>query len=431
MTTIIIGPTGITGLSLSPGLTLGTGLVIGFGPFTGIIFQGAGGLTSSTLATEQVADVFAGSGLLSVTTLETIREAATFLGAGSLTAATIQAIKGVTEQFNGAGSLSALVSLALTASETLGGAGSLTGSVTSATAAFAEFDSAGSLSATTRQTDQVSGAFAGTGGLTATFFETIREAAIFAGSGGMSVPLHSLSFVAASSQFLSTTGNPSTNTQKFTIATWFKRSSNAVQGGVYRAENALGSVFYFEVYFSADDRLNIINSNGVSQNVQKISLTTYPDTASWHHLVVAVDTTQATADNRVRLYVDGAEVTSWDTDLNPAQNTNLNNNYAAEYLIGALSGILSGIITGVTNYYNGNFSEFYYIDGQQLTPSSFITDTPGLPKVYSGTYTGVFDFYLNFSNIASTTTLGADGSGEGNNWTLNNMTTANASTDYP
>ena len=50
---------------------------------------------------------------------------------------------------------------------------------------------------------------------------------------------------------------------------------------------------------------------------------------------------------------------------------------------------------------------------------------------YSGTYAGVFDFFLPFSNGTSTTTLGADSSGESTNWTLNNMTTANQSTDYP
>jgi hypothetical protein len=125
------------------------------------------------------------------------------------------------------------------------------------------------------------------------------------------------------------------------------------------------------------------------------------------------------------LYIDGTLVSSFSASSYPTQNTNLPMNFAHTYGIGAQ------IPTGVSNYFNGKLAQLYYIDGQQLTPSSFITGTPGVPKTFSGSYTGTFDFFLPFSNGTSTTTLGADGSGESNNWTLNNMTTANQSTDYP
>jgi hypothetical protein len=136
-----------------------------------------------------------------------------------------------------------------------------------------------------------------------------------------------------------------------------------------------------------------------------------------------VDTTQVTAANSVQLFFDGTLVAAFSTATYPAQNTNFGNNSASTFFIGANF--------TPANFFNGKLAQVYYIDGQQLTPTSFISGTPGLPISYTGTYSGTFDFFLSFSNGASTVTLGADGSGEGNNWTLNNMTTANQSTDYP
>ncbi|MFZ0867800.1 MAG: LamG-like jellyroll fold domain-containing protein [Candidatus Sulfotelmatobacter sp.] len=418
MTQIIIGPTGTSGLSVSTGLRFGSGLILGYGAFEGIIFIGAGGLIPSTEETIREAAQFRGSGALSLSTIQTTHIAATFRGAGSLlaSAAVVDII------YRGTGSMSALADLGNAGLANFNGATSLSASATLAEAGFAAFSGAGVMSVVTRETEQEAAALAGTGRLSVTVFGAIHATATFAGSGSLSLPLFSLIFSEASSQYLSATGNVGINTQKFTIAKWFKRTSTGSTMGLYRAENGLGGALYFDVSFGFDDRLNIINNNGVTENVQKVTNATYTDTASWHHLCVAVDTTQLIADNRIRLYVDGTEVTSWNVDTNPAQNTNLNNNFAAEYLIGALPS---------SAYFDGKLSQYYYIDGQQLTPSSFISGTPGAPIAYTGTYTGVFDFYLNFSEGASVTTLGNDYSGEGNNWTLNNMTIANQSSDYP
>ena len=145
---------------------------------------------------------------------------------------------------------------------------------------------------------------------------------------------------------------------------------------------------------------------------------------NWHNILYAIDTTQATSTNRLKAYLDGT-LLSYSTTTFPTQNANLSTALADAYYFGNVFSNLG------TTYFDGKMAQVYYIDGQQLTPSSFITGTPGVPKTYSGTYTGHFDFFLPFSNGTSTTTLGADSSGESNNWTLNNMTTANQSTDYP
>lgn len=239
-------------------------------------------------------------------------------------------------------------------------------------------------------------------------------------SGPVSIATNSLIFTAASSQFLSATGKVTLNQQKFTFATWFKYTA----AGTNQFLMAFGDGTtnnQIQVSLRTTGVIRFVALAAAATVVSVPTTATFTD-ANWHHLVVAVDTTQAVAANSVLIYVDGT-LQAVSSPTYAAQNTNLLNNFAAQYMIGGQA--------GPTLLLNGKLAQVYYIDGQQLTPSSFITGTPGVPKTYSGTYAGAFDFFLPFSNGASTTTLGADGSGEGNNWTLNAMTTANQSTDHP
>jgi len=233
---------------------------------------------------------------------------------------------------------------------------------------------------------------------------------------------NSLIFTSASSQNLTATGKTSINQQKFTISFWFKQSSTGATRVLFDFSDGTNNN---KVLFELDstNRAQLIGNVSGSTVMQIVPSATYTDTASWHHWCVAVDTTQVTAANRIKLYFDGTLITAFTTNTIPAQNTNLGNNFASTYYIGSAH-------TGV-QFYNGNLAQVYYIDGQQLTPASFISGTPGIPITYSGSYTGTFDFFLSFSDATSTTTLGLDSSGENNNWTLNNMTTANQSPDYP
>lgn len=232
---------------------------------------------------------------------------------------------------------------------------------------------------------------------------------------------NSLIFTAASSQYLSSAGSASANQQKFTIATWFKRASTGTNATIFATENA-GENELVILQFTTSNVLTFQTEGGGTTAL--VTNATYTDTSNWHHVLIGVDTTQATAANRAILYVDGSLISSFSTSTYPTQNANLFTNLTSSSFIGSQQ-------TAPASLFNGKLAQVYYIDGQQLTPSSFITGTPGLPKTYSGTYTGHFDFFLPFSNGTSTTTLGADSSGESNNWTLNNMTTANQSTDYP
>jgi hypothetical protein len=177
---------------------------------------------------------------------------------------------------------------------------------------------------------------------------------------------------------------------------------------------------WFELRFISD----FLYIAGYSTN-WRITSQVFRDPSAWYHIVLSVDTTQATANDRLKLYVNGTQVTTFSTTNNPTQNADLGVNQAAATYIGFSN----------TQYFDGYLTEINFIDGQALTPSDFgETDSAtGVwkPKAYSGTY-GTNGFYLKFADNSGTTstTLGKDSSGNGNNWTPNNFSvTAGAGND--
>jgi hypothetical protein len=153
--------------------------------------------------------------------------------------------------------------------------------------------------------------------------------------------------------------------------------------------------------------------------IYQISTTpVYRDPSAWYHIVWTKDTTQATDTNRMKLYVNGVQVTTFNTASYPTLNSEsyINNNVAHHL----------GTTETTDLFFNGYMTEVNFIDGQALTPSSFGQTHPDTgvwqPKRYAGSY-GTNGFYLNFSDNSNTTaaTLGADYSGNGNNWTPNNF----------
>lgn len=232
--------------------------------------------------------------------------------------------------------------------------------------------------------------------------------------GPASIATNSLVLASASSQYLSATGKTGINQQKFTFACWFKTTT------------AIGQTFFYFGDGTSSNRViaqmtagGQLRFQGNTSGTSTFTLTTSGafNDGNWHSFVAAMDTTQATANNRGIIWADGTQP-ALGTNTQPSQNANLSNNFAATYAIGAVEPVVS--------FFNGKLAQCYYIDGQQLTPSSFITGTPGVPKTYSGVYAGTFDFFLPFSNGAA---LGTDNSGEGNNWAPQNSPTQ--SSDHP
>ena len=229
----------------------------------------------------------------------------------------------------------------------------------------------------------------------------------------------SLRFNSADATYLNRTFTTPTNNLIWTWSAWIKRSDNA---NPYlfttTATDGAGGYIYFVgslVYW--DDRqagnATVLNTSAV-----------YRDQSAWYHLMVVTDRTQATASNRAKMYVNGSQVTAFQTADYPNQNEASQFNSAIPHYISAYS-----------SYFNGYMTEINFVDGQALTPSSFgqTNASTGVwePIAYTGTY-GNNGFYLNFSDNSNTTaaTLGKDYSGNGNNWTPNNFSvTAGAGND--
>lgn len=245
---------------------------------------------------------------------------------------------------------------------------------------------------------------------------------------------------ASATGYLSRTPASAGDRQKWTFSTWVKRSNIGAEGELIGTSTGTTDAQTFEFFFGSDNKLTVGQWNITLLATSAV----YRDPAAWYHAILVLDTTQATASNRLRMYVNGSEVTSFSTDTrsaNIAQNANMPFNTALLHSIGAMN---YSFVPTFGRQFDGYFAETYFIDGQALTPSSFgSTNTlTGVwqPAPYTGTY-GTNGFYLPFTDNSALTTssnagLGKDFSGNGNYWTTNNIsitsgTTYDSMTDVP
>lgn len=247
----------------------------------------------------------------------------------------------------------------------------------------------------------------------------LHNSTIIAGASGSQATGYNLtkSLRFRSSAYLSRTPASAGNRKTWTWSAWVKRGSLSSNQFLLSTGSAGSSDA--SIYFSGSDFFKFEDRSG--SNITTAAV--YRDPSAWYHLMVVVDTTQATSSNRFKLYVNGLQITSFDgTPTYPSQNADLYINNNTLHYIGRRSDGL---------YFDGYQTELNLIDGQALTPSSFgeYSTSTGVwkPKKYSGTY-GTNGFYLPFSDNSSTTTLGYDKSGNSNNWTTNNISLTAGST---
>ena len=231
----------------------------------------------------------------------------------------------------------------------------------------------------------------------------------------------SLMFEVADTSYLERTPGSASNRRTWTYSVWVKKVTQ------------LDSAY---VIFSAHDNTNENDAGygwigiygaklyfGGGSTNWRITNQKFRDVGAWYHIVVAMDTTDGTAGDRVKIYLNGEEITSFQTSNNPDQNEDLAFNSTIEHQIGAIN-------YSNRNYWDGYMAEANFIDGSQLTASSF-GETDGatgqwIPKKYTGSY-GTNGFYLKFVSGA----LGTDSSGEGNNYTANNLANGDVMLDTP
>ena len=162
-----------------------------------------------------------------------------------------------------------------------------------------------------------------------------------------------------------------------------------------------------------------------AQQALIVSNRLFKDPSAWYHFVLAFDTDQSTDTDRMKLYVNGVQETSFSSVAYPSQNADMafgfhsddGNNSGDDEVIGDYDAAESS-----TYHVNGCLAEFHYIDGQQLTQSSFGEFNNGIwiPKEYTGSH-GTIGYHLKFdqtgTGTASSTTIGADSSGNNNHFT--------------
>ncbi len=236
-------------------------------------------------------------------------------------------------------------------------------------------------------------------------------------AGGYEVA-NSLRFNEPSSDKLTRSNGTPTSQQKFTHSVWVKRSTVGnfdIMQGFYSDSNN-----YCAISFLDSDRLDFINYEG-STTVRKITTAKFRDVSAWYHICVAVDTTQGTANDRVKMYVNGVLQTVFDANTAPSQNANLGVDLSTQAV-----GVGEG---GGIGYLQGYLAESVYIDGQQLDPTSFgeFDSDSGIwkPIDVSGLTFGTNGFYLDYEDSSA---LGNDAAGS-NNFTVNNLTATDQTTD--
>ena len=209
------------------------------------------------------------------------------------------------------------------------------------------------------------------------------------------------------------TGGSDGSSTKHTISVWVKRTELGVDSEPVSA----GGIGRFR--FESDDTFNYQFRSGK----ELITTRVFRDTSAWYHIVAAADSSQATASNRMKLYVNGVQVTDFGTanyqdqdQASPAWGKN------------TTYSLRVGAAASSTRNFNGYIAEMYYIDGQTLDPTSFgeFDSNTGIwkPKKFSGTY-GSLDTYLDFkdsSNLGNNVTGGTD-------MNANNITVADQATD--
>jgi len=187
------------------------------------------------------------------------------------------------------------------------------------------------------------------------------------------------------------------------------------------------------IYFSdPDGYVGIFSRTSGSADIAYNSNGRFRDPSAWYHVVVAIDTTQGTAGNRFKMYINGTQYTDWGTATAPSQNASLPILNKAAQTVGG--GYGSSSVSSMADSY---LADFYYIDGQQLDASNFgETNDNGvwIPKKYLGTY-GTNGFKLEFqqtgTGTASASTIGADTSGNDNHLTSNNLAATDVTVDTP
>jgi len=250
---------------------------------------------------------------------------------------------------------------------------------------------------------------------------------IMMGSGAVAEPFEieqSLIFEDGSSAYLTRTPSSASNRKTWTWSSWVKRgnfASSSVMGFFSACDGSAGNTTW--IGFSSDSLAAIAEDGDTSL----VTTAGFRDLSAWYHIVFVYDSTQGTAANRQKIYVNGVQETSFSTANYPDQNLDSFINNDVQHTIGSRVRPSGSPVT----FFDGYLAETHFIDGTALTPSSFgeTNSATGqwIPKEYTGGSYGTNGFYLKFVSGA----IGTDSSGNSNTYSATNLANSDVVTDSP
>jgi hypothetical protein len=230
---------------------------------------------------------------------------------------------------------------------------------------------------------------------------------------------YSCMFDATATTSLSKTFSSGTGITKGTISLWAKRTALGVADPLFQSYAGAADVAGFS--FDANNKFSYADATaGSGYTVQYISTAVFKDCSGWYHIHIKIDTTDGTAADRLKIYINGTQITVWDTENHPS---------ASEVLWWFDNNIHYVGRSGGGNYFNGYLADLYAIEGTAYDVTDFGEFKNGIwiPKDASPNY-GTNGFKLDFSD---NTHFGDDTSGNGNDFTDNNLGTDHQVTDTP
>jgi hypothetical protein len=234
-----------------------------------------------------------------------------------------------------------------------------------------------------------------------------------------------------STAYLSKSVSTGDSRTQSTYAWWMKRASDSTAAGTslpaeifaFGASGGGATQSSARITLEAN-KINVAQEDNNATTWEVITTQLLRDSTAWYHCVVVIDTTQSTAADRVKIYINGNKVTSFSTASYPSQN------YISRFGLSGTNRIGVGDASGSpwsASYFNGYFADMYYLDGVVVSDSSDVISEFGefkngvwIAKEYTGSYgTNGFRFQFNQTGTGtgSTTTIGADTSGNDNHYT--------------
>ena len=185
------------------------------------------------------------------------------------------------------------------------------------------------------------------------------------------------------------------NRKTWTFSCWVKRG-NLANGSLFACNSAGSDAGYTRLAFHDNSSLIVTGNNTVWRLTDGTQH--FRDISAWYHIVCTLDTTQGTAANRLKLWVNGSQLSQFSHNNNPDQNDDLGINTAAQHHIGS-----AGNEDSPTVEFDGLMAEVHFIDGTAKAASDFGEEgTYGewKPKEYGGSH-GTNGFYLDFKQDSS------------------------------